>query len=321
MLSVYVRSPHVLRRTAERDAAAFDVDRMLEGEEVATDAALAAARRERDVALAPIREAHLSGKLTASDEQRAREVDTFDLAASNADRLSDRRTWEAQRVAALVEAERRVSAASAAIATSEAAEQTLSQTLEERVAAFGRAFAQAVELWPEMPALRRFVQTRQELVRRLDEIAETERDVERLKAELAPTLELLTDAEAELGTAPGADAKLVVRVQRVSQLVAEHEGARAEHLRTATTLEQQEAALSVQKRLLAGLQRDDTEWSAAWAHAGGAIGLPSDATPELGNELATRWIGAAGVLTSLDQARRRLRRMDEDEAALRARRA
>jgi len=69
----------------------------------------------REAAWRPIREAHLSGAPSQPDAERRREVDSFGQSLAAADDLADRRTSEAQRIAGLVEAERRRSEAEAGI--------------------------------------------------------------------------------------------------------------------------------------------------------------------------------------------------------------
>ncbi|UDL93638.1 AAA family ATPase [Lichenihabitans sp. PAMC28606] len=300
----------------QREIARADIDRLRQGGEIATDAALAAARAQRHEAWLPIRAAHLAGRSDRSDIERSAEIAALDVGLAHADQLADSRTSEAQRVATLVETERRLAEASAAVTAAETARAQLARSLERRLADFCRAFPEACERRPEAPALLALVEARADMLARAEAIETARLDAEQATRSLAPRLRQFEGAErrALLRPEPGAD--LAERVQALAQAIATHDQAHAAYLRDERDLVAQQSQHATARRLLAGLEQEEQAWIASWGVAATQLGLPADAPTDLGATLASQWNRARGELRSFAQTRRRLLRMDEDEAAL-----
>lgn len=306
-------------KEAQRDAARVEIDRLRQGSEIATDEALAAARKLRDEAWRPIRAAHLLGSTSLSDAERMAEVAALEASVINADRLSDNRTSEAQRIASLVEAERRLSEAEAAIKAAEGAERRLDQALGQRADAFRLAFPEAFDIGPEPPALLALVEARADILTKADTAQATLHEGEQALQKLTPRLRQLELAERKANLQLSVAQDLVERVEAIAKAITAHDQAYAGHQRDERDLINQQSTLGGARRKLANLERDQQAWAAKWAQAAAALGLQADASPEIGAELVSLWTGARGELRSVAQTRRRLSSMDEDEAELETR--
>jgi uncharacterized protein YhaN len=304
----------------EWGAATADIERLEAGGEIATAQVVAQARERRDALLAPIRQDHLAGASGEPPDRRGRQVAALDGAIAEADRLSDARVTEAGRVAGLLEAVRRRDAAAAAVKAAEDAGRDLSQALEGRVAALSAAFPEACASWPEAAALLAATDTRIDILARAEAARAGVLDADGALERLAPSLRELALAEARAGLPARDGEDLTVRTGALARAIAVHDREHADHERERRALAVQEAALVAARGTLAALEREESAWRTAWEKTAASIaGLAPDASPEAADALAVQWTGARGDLRSLANTRRRLIRMDEDEAELAAR--
>jgi uncharacterized protein YhaN len=301
---------------AEREASSAEIERLRRGGEVPTDEVLARARQVREAAWRPIREAHLSGASSQPDAERRREVDSFGQSLAAADDLADRRTSEAQRIAGLVEAERRRSEAEAGIRSADASVAQIGKDLGLRQAEFAAAFEAVCSLQPALPALQTFLTSREALLARDAELSRRAAELEAQHASLAPTLDLLSAVERVAGLAPMAETTLTDRVQTAVAAMTRHAEDQTELQRLQRERLGLEATLDDQTRFLAQLRSAQEAWASAWDAPVAALGAGAGLAPEAAASLANQWATARGVLTSVGQTRRRLQRMDEDAADL-----
>jgi hypothetical protein len=300
----------------ELSTAEVEIEQLQQGELIPTEEALAATRLARAGALEPIRTAHLAGGSSLPEDQRAAQVGNLEEAIQTADDLVDRRASEANRIASLLEVEKRRDRARAVLRSSQRAEARLQGLMSSRVEEYSGAFPEACAFKPAISALLAFAEARAEILARADEADAARLEAERGERELAPALDRLALAEGTAKLQPRVGQPLVQRVQALTQAITVHEHAFAELQRDKRDLIAQEAALSKAQRDHAGLAEAHQIWTAQWAGAARAIGLSDEADPKSAADLASLWIGARGELRSLAQTRRRLERMDEDEAEL-----
>ena len=303
------------RATAVRDGAIAEIDRLRAGGEVATEAALGAARTTRDAAWDVVRQAYRDGG-QKPDHIRAEEVERLDTGLAEADDLADRRGTEAQRIVALLDAERRQSGAEAEILAAQTVSISLTERLVGRREAFSAAFPDAMAWRPELPALLTFVADCGTLLARAADLDAQTTELARQRGELRPSLEALDAAEVLAGITPDPTASLPARIQAVVSRISAHDRDVEALARLKEALDRAEADLRSHERALAKLQEEDRIWLEAWSGPLAQLGAAPGTTPEAAAALANQWASARGVLNAIGQTRRRLQRMDEDEAEL-----
>jgi len=303
------------RARVTRDGALADIERLRQGGEVATEAALEVARGARDTVWNSIRQTYREGA-QKSDETRIAEADRMDAGLAEADDLADRRITEAQRVAALAEAEHRRSSAEAEILAAQAAVTSLSERLAARKEAFSSAFSGATARHPELSALLTFVTGCADLLARTAEAEREAADLARQQGEMQPLIDLLISGEELAGIAPDANAPFASRIQAFNARFAAHNRDQQDLSRKREDLERAEAELRSHERTFAMLAAEAAAWATAWSGPLAQLGAAPGTSAEAAAALANQWASARGVLGSLAQTRRRLERMDEDEAEL-----
>lgn len=301
-----------------RDGAQAEMERLRQGGTVATSEALAAARSARAAAWAPIHESYLTWT-KRPDAQRTEDVANLVAQLTEADDVADRRATEAQRIAALAGAEQRRADAQATIDAAEGAQKKLTEDLAARRVAFCAAFPEATTRVAELPALAALVEARSDLLGRAADLADEARDLDRQQADLEPAMELLAATEALAGLTPDSASPLAARAQAAVAAIISHDRELADLARRRGELERAEASLRSQQRALEALAIAEDAWDKAWRAPLAQLGAAPDTTPEAAAALANQWASARGVLSSIAQTRRRMERMDEDEAELTAR--
>lgn len=303
------------RARATRDGALADIERLRQGGEVATEAALEVARGARDTAWNLIRQTYREGA-QKPEETRAAEADSLDAGLVEADDLADRRITEAQRVAALAEAEHRRSGAEAEVSAAQAAVTSLSERLAARKDAFSAAFSAATARHPELTALLAFVSGCADLLARTAEAEREAADLARQQGEMQPLIDLLISGEALAGIAPDATAPFASRVQAFTSRLAAHDRDQQDLSRKREDLDRAETELRSHERTSATLAAEEAAWATAWSGPLAQLGAAPGTSAEAAAALANQWASARGVLGSVAQTRRRLERMDEDAAEL-----
>lgn len=303
---------------AQRDGARAEQARLRAEGVIATPEVLSEVRRRRDEAWEPIRAAHAATVQALPQAERQVQLTVFVAALAEADRVADARVTEAQRVAALIETERRITDAEVAIEAAAAAEQHLAASLAERTAAFTRAYPQSCEIVPELPSLLALSTSRAEALTTAAAAREARLEADQAVQQLTPRLRLLVVAEEKAGLAPSGKDDLVKRVQALTEAISAHDRAHADYEREKLALADQETRLAAARRTLSVLDREEEAWAAEWALALPSIGVPPSTPPADADDLAIRWDSARGELRAIAQTRRRIARMDEDEADLAA---
>jgi uncharacterized protein YhaN len=315
------RLVEVLREQQQRHAVASSaIARLKASGEVPTDAAIVAARAAREATWQPIRATYLSddaADLAAIPLVEREEASTkFEAHVSKTDQLADHKSTEAQRITDLAAAERQRDEAQVAIESAQRAH----KELEDQIATQSRAFA---ETWPETVArtnglvrLKMLVNERDAILALAGEAQGLRTEASARRTEIEPGLERLALAETRLGIAGSSSTALHARIVTVQQRIAAHEKEHADWRTDAATIDRVIAELDEMRRELQTLNDDQVRWNTKWQAALREIGLSSDATIELANEVVTEWSTASGVLDLIRSTRRRLEQFDSDERAL-----
>ena len=288
-------------REAERSIGALQAE-----PGVPSSAALARARAARTAAFAPIRAAHLAGRIEADAAERTATVGQYEACLQVADGLADGLKGAAEREAKLALAQAEAGRSTLAAAT--AAEQGVAAeaALAARTQAFAAAFPEAVQRQPSLDGLLALVERRASLLQALTEADTAQAQATQATAQLAPSLDGLAHAEAALGLSPAADASLAARVQclaaAATQRALQRDALardRAELAALGPRLAQATAQLAHCRQAAAGSQ-------AAWPAALQGLALPADCSPEAAAAHVDRWADARALLEGSRRDQQRL---------------
>jgi uncharacterized protein YhaN len=306
--------------TERHDNAVAEIERSLAGEEPPSDVAIARTRAERDRLWDEIKARYLSpdGEAVRARpiSDRLAEVELKQRHTRHADDLADRKSVEAGRVAALDRALREKSASAAALAALMHQQAGLDGQLAAAIIAWNAAWPDVAERDLELGNLKALTAGRDALLTQCAVWRSEIEDAEAQAASIAPRLAALAEAEARLGLA--ADGTLTARIIAATRAIKKHDDAYADYRQDESALCDIELKVRGIDEALALLMRSDAEWRGLWAPAARALGLSEPVALERANEIATQWATATGLLDGVRTTRRRLQRMDEDEAALRA---
>jgi uncharacterized protein YhaN len=307
------------KREADADvASAFaDIAALEAGGTVPSLAAVAEVRELRNDLWGPIRDAFVEGHADGSVEERWGAAKAFEKGVEDADDIADRRADEAERVASLAEFERRLAAARGRASAAEREIADASKRLAARAEAFAAAYPDLAKRFPALPLLIEFSTRRKELLDQINNDSVEAVDIEIKTNELAPVINLMERTEAKLDLHQSAG--FAPRVEALQAAIANHEARYAEMRRDQRAREDTAARLKA-----ATLKRDEerswkTTWDTKWPDAMKALSASPAASPSDGAKLAAEWREASGILSTLAEIGKRLKRMDEDDAELRER--
>ena len=301
---------------AEQTLQVIEAGRLSQGGVPATNELVRAAREARGQALEPLREAYRAGRWNAADDARARDVDKADRAIATADDLVDRRAAEAQRAAEHAQALRLSEAAATRKLAARSEVERLKVLIAARTEALATAFPIATKLYPEPRALEDAASRREATLTTTDEANIQLGQVQAAESLLSGPLELLVHVEQTAGIDPKEGVTLGDRVRKALAAIAAHEEAYADFKRDLVKLEKDHIEFQGAKERLDTLKAAEIEWNSAWAVALPKLGLDPKISLDDAAAAAMEWAAAEGVLTTLTTTRRRLARMDEDEAAV-----
>ena len=220
---------NITNQTSILNTASAEMERLNKAGEVPTDTVIASARQERHGAWLPIREAYLAdrseGIRQIPVEQRAETAVRFEEHVDKADRLSDRKSKEAKRIAALDLAEKQRNEAITSLATLTAARKETEKSIAEARQAWADAWPQAAGMQGDLARLKGIVEEREAILRLSDDLREIRKEIERLDADFAPRLEMLILAEERSGLTPDSNASFASRIQAATQAIMIHQDA------------------------------------------------------------------------------------------------
>ncbi len=307
----------ISEQITRRDAAKAEIEKLKKGGEIPTAAAIAAARGTRASTWFAIRNVYLAEdeRILASVplDQRNATARTFESQVGDADQLADRKSVEAQRIAALDLAERELISAETSVAPAIDAKNTLAEKLTLVRNSFIKTWADAVRHEPDLGKLKLIIDERISVLNLADKLAASQSDIGDLSAEFDATGEAITSAEAELGIKTGQSSTVSERVQKLIRQIKAYEDFYSDYRSDQKALQATRDRLDKKRKELADLLEKQSKWMKEWKDAIAKLGLQEDVTPERGNEVATQWAAATGLIDSVKLTERRLKGMDEDE--------
>ncbi|MGH6793996.1 MAG: AAA family ATPase, partial [Methylocella sp.] len=307
--------------SAKRDLAAVAIEHLLQAREIPTDASIARARGDREETWRAISDRYLSegGEYVASrpiDDRKA-DVDRHRKQTDAADSLADRKSLEAERVAALDLAHRQKAEALTAIESLEKQRTALDDRWRKDVLAWQEAWPEAAKRQVDLGRLKALVEERGSILEHFASLSALGEEVEQLQAEMAPRRWALEQVEAKLAVEIGGSKSISERASAASKAIKIHDDAYADFRADEKAIRDVTLRRQSTKASLDALQSAGAEWHSAWAAAVSALGLANNIEPERANEIATQWATAVGLLDGLRLTRARLRGMDNDEKELR----
>ena len=300
----------------QRDGALATLVGMNKGGPLANRETIAEARLGRDEVWLKIRADHVAGRSEAPSEQRLHDVATFEASMREADSLSDRRADEADKAAAAAEATRRAGEADATIAAVTSALRDCDERLAGHLQAFHEAFPDASKVQSDLAALLETTRSRADILSKLEraEAARIE-GINGLRA-LEPLDSQLEAAERMAGLVPHRDDRPGARVQALAAAIDFHDAEHAEFKRESRELIALTTSANEAQRLIVEADKARGVWDSEWSSVVERLGAPAGSKIAAVAAIVNAWTGAAGYLNSLAITRRRLDRMDEDEAQL-----
>lgn len=303
--------------TTKRDTAADAIERLMRAKDVPTDEIIAGARVARDEALRGITDRYLS---TSADEvasraidERKADVEEHRQQAESADRLVDRKSLEAERIAALDLAQRQKADGVIALAALEKHRTELNERRQSILHDWEQAWPEATKLQPDLGRLKTVVDERKQILDVQAALKSLSDEIEQQNAEIEPRRSALEQAELKLKLTKDGSCSLSDRVSAVSKAIKIHEDAYADFRQDAKShanmlFQHQETQAS-----LDDLRSLETKWRTAWTPALATLGLGSEVDQERANGIATQWANALGVIDAMKLTRKRLLRMDDDD--------
>jgi uncharacterized protein YhaN len=302
------------------DKAAGAIEHLLRAREIPTDASIARARADREQTWQAIRDRYLSerGEDVASRpiEDRQADVDRHRQQTEAADSLADRKSLEAERVAALDLAQRQKAEALIALESLEKQRTALDDQRRAGVRAWEEAWPEAANRQSDLGRLKALAEERGSILGRYDALRALGEEVDQFYAEMATRRWALEQAERKLAVETGGSASISERVSAASKAIKIHDDAYADFRHDEKAIRDVTLQRQSTKASLDALQSAGADWRSAWAGALSALRLAESIEPERANEIATQWATAGGLLHGLRLTRDRLRRMDDDEKEL-----
>jgi len=312
-----------LRRVAQRaDAERVEGEAEAElavysgGAAVASDQALFEARVERQAALEPVRNAHREGRWDGTPEARAHEIEILDNAIQVADDIADRHASEAQRAIRLASALKSKKSAFAECVAATKAIDELDRQSGARAAAVSQAFPDVAKRFPEWDRLKAAADESRTILRLWDESEKASGELQVERAGLDSQLAMLAKAEADLGLAPAESVGVQDRVRAALGMMSSHAVAHDLFNQTSASLISLNAERKSAQSALGRLKSEAAAWDAEWPTVVEKLGLRPDAAMESAAAAAMEWRSVKGIFGAIEITKRRLDRMDEDEAAL-----
>jgi hypothetical protein len=257
--------------SAKRDLAAGEIAHLLQAREIPTDVSIARARGDREETLRAIRDRYLSerGQDVARRPfgDRKADVDRHRQQTEAADSLADRKSLEAERVAALDLARRQKVEALIAIESLEKQRTAHEDGWRKDVRAWEEAWPEAANRQSDLRSLKGLVEERGTILERFAVLRELAEEIEQLHAEMAPRLWALEQAEAQLAVEIGGSASISERVSAASKAIKIHDDTYADFRHDEKAIRDVTLQRQSTKASLDALQSADVAWRSEWPPA------------------------------------------------------
>ncbi len=309
----------VAAQVAIREAALASITRLRQAGEVPTDAAIVAARAERQTAWVPIRSIFLAGDPSVISSvplvERQEAASGLERRTAEADQLSDRKSLEAQRITDLAAAEKAAGDAAAAIAAATAAKEQVEANRVKAKSEFEQSWPDAFLHAGGLAELKALVIERAEILRRYEEAEKARHNLTELRADRDARMELLACAEQRLRLDDTGN-PLAARVQAATSGIKSHDEAHEAFRFDLKAADEITERLGGRLDGLAALEREHAKWLADYQAALQEIRVKDDTPPEVAVAVVNEWAAASGVLVAIKTTRKRLSQFEDDEHAL-----
>ena len=298
-------------------AAQKAIERLQTAGEVPTDAAIDHARSARKSAWEPIRSAYLSDdpETLSAIPRPERESNAIRLEdrTEEVDRLSDRKSTEAQRIADLATAKRDEDEAKIALESAESKRKELEEILTDEARGFVETWRPAVEKAADLPMLRQLAEDREAALEEAAEASRLRAEARDRQAEADDTIARLSRAESDLGLSPEPEVAVDQRIHTLEQASNAYEEAHKEWLQNHAKREQIGNQLARAKAEVSEMKQVFAAWRGRWEEVMPKVGLPPNSTIESAEQILKEWSEAQTALVAIEIAQRRLGQFDRDE--------
>lgn len=301
---------------ASSEAAQSEALRLEHGAALASAEAIQQARRSRDQALAPLITSHRTGQAPAPLAQRENEITVLASANTMADDLADRRTTDAERVAALAQQRTRQEEAKLAERQAKEAAARFAAQLEARQNTFTRSFADATAFESDPGKLLTVAIERTRLIDAAANLHLNLADADARLSDLEPKRQALLLAESLLNDTPSKQATLVERVKSAIAAIKAHDAEHANFIRDVRDAAAKDTQRAKLEETLAAYAQAEIAWRSAWTNAVAGLGLKGDVGLDQAEHVMREWAIARGELSTANQTRQRIAQIDADIAAL-----
>lgn len=303
---------------ASAETAQSAAHRLEYGAALASAETIQQARRSRDQALAPLIASHRTGQAQAPLAQRENEITALASANSTADDLADRRTSDAERVAALAQQRTRQEEAKLAERQAKEAATRFAAQLKARESTFATTFADATAFESDPGKLLTVAIERTRLIDAAANLHRNLADADTRLSDLEPKRQALGLAESLLNTPPAKQATLVERVKSAIATIKAHDAEHANFIRDVREAAAKETQRAKLEEVLSAYTQAEIVWHSAWANAVAALGLKGEVSLDQAEHVMREWAIARGELSTANQTRRRIAQIDTDIAVLAA---
>ncbi len=290
--------------------------RLAAGATVASPEAIGEAREIRDQALAPLIASHRAGRTDASNARREDDIASLVAANANADDLADRRTDDAQRVAALQQQHEREEDAHIAERAAQETLTRLKSQAAENEHAFAAAYPDATSFELDPGKLLSIVIERTRLIDRANDLQVGLAEADARLSDLEPKRQALAIAETQLGAGAPGQTTLVERVKTAVAAIKAHDTAHATFLRDERDAASKEAQRTHLQKTLDDYARAEATWLISWSEAVASLGLKGEVSLEDADQVTSEWASARGELSTAAQTRLRIEQIEADAATL-----
>ncbi|MHB8422966.1 MAG: AAA family ATPase [Leptospirales bacterium] len=300
------------------------IERLKAAGEVPTEEAIRTVRSIRNERWQPIRSLYLSPDPSRwqerPQEERLDNVERFEKGMEEADRLGDRKSEEAQRIAELGAMERERDEADETIVRTGKLLQETQKELDLRIGRFGEVWGQATEKESDLGRLRLFSRERGTLLEKLDKSRLLREEVEQSRHNADLMLLQMEQIETELGIrhepgsteTPGIDQ----RIRHLERLARAFREGHLEWKANEGRLDQLNRQHEKGKNDWNLLEEERMGWEQEWIGLQKRLGFPPETTAESMESFLNEWSDSGSAIALTESLQHRLDQFDYDEKEL-----
>lgn len=296
------------------------IERLKAAGEIPTEEALKSIRSLRRDVWRPIRSVYLSPDPTVwlerPQQEREANVVRFEELTGEADRLGDRKSEEAQRIADLGALERERDEADDTVSAAGKALEETRKNLDLQILQFRERWPQATNKENDLGRLRLLSRERGALLEKADKARLLRDEAEKCRSNVDFLTDQLEGIEADQGIRPLPDASIEQRIRHLEKLSRECKEGHLEWKSNEGRLDELRRQNEKGQKDLNQLETERTRWEQDWTRIQERLGFPLDTSPESMESFLDEWSDSGSAIALTESLRHRLDQFDHDEQAL-----